>query len=305
MKIPIVVKSLLIINIVFYVLTYWITPMMPLDGHKDWFLNFNILYPIGIDGFSIHQYVTYMFLHADWWHLFFNMWSLMIFGCAVEQLWGAKKFIIYYMVCGVGSALFNQLLAVAEVIPLSYLYGASGAVFGVMVAAAFHFPDTRLFVIPIPFPIKLKYLVMVYAALEIYFGTNGNDLVAHFAHVGGILVGLTMLLIWKYMDKRKLQRGNEGYWTSTNSYNTGNYTKDDGGLFSRMKGKMSPKRTPKMRVTTINPETDSNAADHEYNARKKADNDEIDRILDKIRKSGYQNLTEKEKATLFEASNKC
>ncbi len=292
------VKIIIIINVVFYLLTYWITPMVALDGHSDWFLNFNALHPVGFEGFAVYQYLTYMFMHGGWWHLFFNMWSLMIFGCAVEQMLGTKRFWIYYLVCGVGSALINQLMTFIGIMPPAQLVGASGAIYGVMAAAAFFFPNNKLFIIPIPFPIKLKYLVGFYTVVEMYMGITSVDGVAHFAHLGGILVGIIMLLIWRQMDKKKAQRGNN-YWTTSTSY--GAYEKDK-GFFSKMKESFSNK--PKMRVYETTSANDSNAADHAYNARKKEENDEIDRILDKIRKNGYQNLSDSEKAKLFDASKR-
>lgn len=292
------VKTIIIINIVFYVLTYWITPMVPLNGHDDWFMNFNALRPIGYEGFAVYQFFTYMFMHGGWWHLFFNLWSLMIFGCAVEQMLGTKRFWIYYLICGVGSALINQLTTLLGIMPPAQLVGASGAIYGVMAAAAYFFPNNKLFIIPIPFPIKLKYLVGFYTVTEMYLGVTSVDGIAHFAHLGGILVGILLLLWWKVTDKKKQSRNN--YWTTSTSYS--NYEKDK-GLWSKIKETMGGSRKPKMRVTECNV-NDNNAADHAYNARRKEENDEIDRILDKIRKNGYQNLSEEEKAKLFHASKK-
>lgn len=304
------VKTILIINIVFYALTYWITPMFPLAGHSDWFMKFNALHPIGYNGFAWYQFITYMFMHGGWWHLFFNMWSLMIFGSAVEHVMGTKRFWLFYIMCGVGSALFHfALMSISN--DYSGLVGASGAIYGLMAAAAFYFPNTQMFIIPIPFPIKLKYLVGYYTATEMYmgynglFGVNSGDGVAHFAHLGGILVGIILLLIWKANDKKKARRNNN-YWTSSSSYSS-NYDKNaDKGFWSTIKEKIGGSRKPKMRVTeyTSSSTNDTNAADHAYNQRRRQDSEEIDRILDKIRKNGYQNLTDEEKAKLFDASKR-
>lgn len=286
------VKVILIINVVFYILAYWVTPMFSLDGHADWFMNFNALHPIGYPGFVPYQYITYMFMHGGWWHLFFNMWSLMIFGNAVEQQVGTKRFVWYYLLCGIGAALVNQLITWIGIINPAQLVGASGAIYGVMAAAAYFFPNAKLFIIPIPFPIKLKYLVGFYTVCEMYMGITSIDGVAHFAHLGGILVGLIILIIWKVQEKNRTQRGN--YWTS--SHTQSHYEKEEGSWKNLWR-----KRTPKMRVTNVR---ETNYADHEYNKKKTMDNEEIDRILDKIRKNGYQNLTEAEKATLFNASKR-
>lgn len=293
------VKAILIINIVFYALTYWITPLFPLGGSSDWFLAINALHPIHTGGFMPHQYLTYMFMHGGWWHLFFNMWSLMIFGNAVEQQLGTKRFVWYYLLCGVGSALINQGCTALGIIPPSLLLGASGAIYGVMAAAAYFFPNAKLFIIPFPFPIKLKWLVAFFTLTEMYMGFTSVDGVAHFAHLGGILVGVLLLLWWKTQAKRQAARQGNGYWTSTPSYS--NYDRDE-SLWEKLKKAFSGQgRQPKMRVTEVR---ESNYQDHAYNERKRKENEEIDRILDKIRKNGYQNLSEEEKAILFNASKR-
>lgn len=290
------VKVILIINVVLYVMAYWITPMVPMDGHPDWFLNANALHPLGGEGFAIYQYLTYMFMHGGWWHLFFNMWSLMIFGNAVEQQVGTKRFVWYYLLCGIGAALVNQLFTWLGIIHPAQLVGASGAIYGVMAAAAFFFPNAKLFIIPIPFPIKLKYLVGFYTVVEMYLGITSIDGVAHFAHLGGILVGAIILFVWK-MQEKKNGRQDHYYYSSTH----GSHYEKEEGLGGKMKEFFVGKRTPKMRVTNVR---EMNGSDYQYNERKRQENEEIDRILDKIRKNGYQNLSESEKATLFNASKK-
>ena len=289
------VKVILIINVVLYVLAYWVTPMVPLGGNDRWFLDLNALYPIGHPYFKIYQFITYQFMHGGWWHLFFNMWSLMIFGNAVEQQVGTKRFVWYYLLCGIGAALVNQAMSWMGIISPAQLVGASGAIYGVMAAAAFFFPNAKLFIIPIPFPIKLKYLVGFYTLVEMYLGITSIDGVAHFAHLGGILAGLIILFIWKSQAKQQKQRG---YYRYSSSTQDSHYDKDE-GMWSKMKKGFGGKRTPKMRVTNVR---ETNYADHQYNEQKRQDNEEIDRILDKIRKNGYQNLSDSEKATLFNAS---
>lgn len=291
------VKVILIINVVFYLLTYLITPAFSVGGHTDWFLNFNALHPIGYSGFALYQYVTYMFMHGGWWHLFFNMWSLMIFGNAVEQQLGTKRFVWYYLLSGIGAALVNQLCTYMGLIPPVQLVGASGAIYGVMVAAAFFFPNARLFIIPIPFPIKLKYLVGFYTLVEMYMGITSIDGVAHFAHLGGILVGLSLLFFWRAQAKRRAGGWESKYGSSARGTQ---YDKDE-GMWEKVKKGFGGSHAPKMRVTNVR---EVNHADHEYNGQKAQDNEEIDRILDKIRKNGYQNLSAQEKETLFNASKR-
>lgn len=224
----------------------------------------------------------------------------MIFGNAVEQQVGSQRFVCYYLLCGVGSAAINQLCTFLGIIPPAQLVGASGAIYGVMAAAAFFFPNAQLFIIPIPFPIKLKYLVGFYTLVEMYMGITSVDGVAHFAHLGGIIVGIIVLLYWKSHDKRKSKKGNDGYWTTSSTTSNSNYNKGE-SAWDKLKKNMSGGRTPKMRVTNVREE---NYADHSYNARKREEAEEIDRILEKIRRNGYQNLTDTEKATLFDASKR-
>lgn len=290
------VKVILITNVVFYILTYWITPAVVLKGHTDWFMYFNALHPVGYPGFVPYQYITYMFMHGGWWHLFFNMWSLMIFGNAVEQQVGTKRFVFYYLLCGVGSALVNQLCTLLGVIGPNTLVGASGAIYGVMAAAAFFFPNAKLFIIPIPFPIKLKYLVGFYTLVEMYLGITSLDGVAHFAHLGGILVGIAILLIWRVQDKNRTQRNSQrgNGWTTSSS--ASHYDKEESAWHNLWHA-----RKPKMRVTSVR---EVHHEDHGYNRKKTRENEEIDRILDKIRKNGYQNLTDSEKEALFNASKR-
>lgn len=296
MRITPAVKIILVANLVFFALSELITPMFPLGGYTDWFTAFNALHPIGSSNFAVYQYVTYMFMHGGWMHLFFNMWSLMIFGNSVEMQVGTKRFVYYYLICGVGSALINQLMSFLGIIPPSILVGASGAIYGVMAAAAYYFPNAKLFIIPIPFPVKLRNLVIFYTVFEMYNGVMSSDGVAHFAHLGGILVGAVILIIWKRMDRASYRRSgwDSGYTHGSNS----SYDKGE-SLIDRLKRTFKRERKPKMTVHSVR---ETNYQDHEYNRRKMERREEIDRILDKIRQSGYQNLSEEEKRTLFDAS---
>ena len=296
MRITPAVKIILIVNLVFFALSELITPMFPLGGYTDWFTAFNALHPIGSSNFAVYQYVTYMFMHGGWMHLFFNMWSLMIFGNSVEMQVGTKRFVYYYLICGVGSALINQLMSFLGIIPPSILVGASGAIYGVMAAAAYYFPNAKLFIIPIPFPVKLRNLVIFYTVFEMYNGVMSSDGVAHFAHLGGTLVGAVILIIWKRMDRASYRRS--GWDSSYTHGSSSNYDKCE-SMIDRLKRMFKRERKPKMTVHSVR---EANYQDHEYNRRKMERREEIDRILDKIRQSGYQNLSEEEKRTLFDAS---
>lgn len=291
MKITPVVKVLLIINLVFFA----IEKIAVMISGFDWFTAFNALYPVGNPNFCFYQYLTYMFIHHDFWHIFGNMWQLMLFGPAIEQIYGARRTVIYYLLCGFGSAAANQLCAYFGLIPPSVVLGASGAIYGVMAAAAFNFPNARMFIIPFPFPIKLKWLVAAFCAYDLFYGFEGMDHIAHFAHLGGLVVGFVIMMIWKYMDSHK-SYSTSNAWTSSNTYSNG-YDKGSESMMDKLKGVFSKKK-PKM---TVVKNAGDRQADYEYNERKKARNEEIDRILDKVRNGGFESLTEEEKRTLFDA----
>ena len=170
--------------------------------------------------FKPFQLVTYMFMHADFQHLFFNMFAVWMFGRTLEMVLGPKRFLTYYMVCGIGAGLVQEIIQYLEyaiklshydgvntgvaVIPMAeYLnlmttVGASGAVFGILLAFGMLFPNSQMFVFPLPFPIKAKFFVIGYALIELYAGLGrSGDGIAHFAHLGGMIFGLVLILYWR------------------------------------------------------------------------------------------------------------
>ena len=151
--------------------------------------------------FHSYQFVTYMFLHAGFGHLFSNMFALWMFGRTLEYELGSQRFLTYYMVCGIGAALIQ--IGVASLFGESLtLLGASGAVFGLLLAFGVLHPNNMIYIIPLPFPIKAKWFVLGYAVLEILLGWSPlNTGVAHFAHVGGMLWGLLLLFWWRKKGK--------------------------------------------------------------------------------------------------------
>ena len=164
--------------------------------------------------FKPHQLVTYMFLHdkSGIGHIVFNMITLWMFGTILERYWGSKKFLIFYLVCGLGAAVVEQFtipfsaaqvseaqnISIAVVEELYQAIGASGAIMGVMAAFAFLFPNTELFMFFIPIPIKAKYAIPVIALIDLFGGIYRieGDSVGHFAHLGGALVGFLLVLFW-------------------------------------------------------------------------------------------------------------
>jgi membrane associated rhomboid family serine protease len=152
------------------------------------------------DYFMPHQLVTHMFMHSpnNLMHVFFNMFALWMFGSTLENVWGTKRFLIYYFLTGLGAAVLHQLVSDAPVV------GASGAVFGVLLAFGMLFPNTRIYIWML-FPMKAKWFVLIYGAIEFYLGfaNNPGDNVAHFAHLGGMVFGYIIIKYWS-RNKRSL-----------------------------------------------------------------------------------------------------
>ncbi len=213
-QIPIVVKNILIINVVLFVISRFILTDVPFDRMLD-------LHYFKSDYFRPHQLITYLFMHGDISHLFLNMLGVYMFGSILESIWGPKRFLNFYLLCGLGAAaaqfgeyyvselktfsdmeLYYDAYSILEAKQDFYnnliCLGASGSLFGLLVAFAMMFPNTYLhlyFVIPV----KAKYLVIAYGLFELFsgFSNRGSDNVAHFAHLGGLLVGVIIMLIWK------------------------------------------------------------------------------------------------------------
>ncbi|MBO5185845.1 MAG: rhomboid family intramembrane serine protease [Prevotella sp.] len=304
-NIPPITKNLLIINI----LVFLATQVLALRG-VDLASLFGLHFFMASD-FRIYQLVTYMFLHAGFMHLLFNMFALWMFGCVIESVWGPRRFLLYYMVCGVGAGIMQELAQlgsfyfmvsaqepVVGVVELFHIgnmlsgqlnlwttIGASGAVYAILLAFGMLFPNERMFIFPLPVPIKAKWLVMFYVFIELWsaLGSRGDG-VAHMAHLGGMLFGFMLIKYWR----------KHPYYV---------YGSDGGrGFFDSLKRNFD-KHKPKSDTTMHAEEGGAKETDMEYNARKKAEQDEIDRILDKIRKSGYDSLTKEEKKKLFDSSN--
>ena len=189
-----VVKHLLIINVLIFVAKF----LVP----QNWYELLPLYYP-GVNypgdvGFKPFQLVTSMFTHASEGHIFFNMLSLFFLGPMVEMRMGQKKFLIFYLVCGFGATLAHMLMIFLNVIPPHPVVGASGAIMGVFAAFAYFFPDLKLMLLIPPVPIKAKYLILILVAVDLFSGVGGfRTGIAHFAHLGGALVGFVLLMLWK------------------------------------------------------------------------------------------------------------
>ena len=187
-NVPKAVKHIILINVLMLVLTYLNNPLM-----SRWFA----LNPISFI-WKPWQLVTYMFMHGGFGHLFFNMYTLFIFGSVLENVWGTKKFLTFYFVTGIGAALVN--------IGVPYLtgsfaltVGASGAIYGILMGYAMLYPDSMLTLILPPVSMKAKWFVLIFAGIELLLGISNNpaDNVAHFAHLGGLIVAFLLLMFWK------------------------------------------------------------------------------------------------------------
>ena len=154
------------------------------------------LWPVGA-GFQPWQLLTYAFLHGGLMHIAFNMFALYMFGGAIERVFGAHRYVAYYLVC-VLSAAIAQLLTAAVTGAVYPTVGASGGVFGLLLAYAIYFPHSRIVLLFPPIPMPARVFVVVYAALELFLGVTGTEEgVAHFAHLGGLVGGFIMLRLWR------------------------------------------------------------------------------------------------------------
>ncbi|PTL33841.1 rhomboid family intramembrane serine protease [Prevotella sp. oral taxon 376] len=302
-NIPLVTRNLLICN----VLMFLVTLLYGTNASGGFILNDILgLHFFMASDFHIYQLFTYMFMHGGWGHLFFNMFALWMFGMVVERVWGPKKFLFYYISCGLGAGLMQELaqygtylvenfaayqyvvteygrrIAMGDYLNLWTTVGASGAIYGILLAFGMIFPDERIFIFPLPVPIKGKWFVLLYAGIELVsaFASQGDG-VAHLAHLGGMLFGYLMILYWK-------KHPASGYGRSNGER-----------IFDSMRNKWEQRNHKGSRNTTTRA-----GSDQDYNVRKKQEQEEIDRILDKIRKSGYDSLTSEEKQKLFEHSDR-
>jgi len=308
--IPAVTRNILVINVI-----VWLACFVFSRTGIDLSNLIGLHYPL-TKGFYLFQFITYMFTHVDLTHLFFNMFALFMFGGALEHTWGPKRYLTYYMITGIGAALVQLLVCYfrihalmnslpAEMVQVvhhegydllqkgmnytdptmgslnlllhSVTIGASGAVFGLLLAFGMLFPNTPLYLMFIPIPIKAKYFVIGYGLIELFLGVSNQtgDNVAHFAHLGGMVFGWLLIL----------------YWTKNDFPHSRNWLKNKiKHWFSNKKKQNNHLRSGYQRFES----------EYEYNRKKNELIDEIDRILDKLKKSGYSSLTDEEKKKLFD-----
>jgi membrane associated rhomboid family serine protease len=291
---PPVLKKLLFANgIVFFIqlISQMIVYGYTSDGYTlsyEYFLTkyfaLNPILTIGDhNNFYIWQLLTYQFMHANLSHIFFNMLMLWMFGMEIENIMGSKKFLIFYLACGFGAGLIQLFLSPLFEGGMGPTIGASGAVFGVMIAFAMYFPDRYVFLYFL-IPVKAKYLIAFLVVIE-FMSVGNQSIVAHLAHLGGAITAFFFIL---YDRRKRISAGNI----------FGSFKKSNNGFSSsslRNAFKSRPKDVEDAKFYDINESKKDDAIDYQ---------EEVDRILDKISQHGYQKLSESEKKTLFEASKK-
>lgn len=161
------------------------------------------LWPLQTGLFRPWQLLTYGFLHGGWLHIFFNMFAVFMFGSEVERLFGAKRYLIYYLACVVGAAAMHLIVVTAANLPPAPVLGASGGVFGLLLAFGMAYPRRELIIFPIPVPIQAWLAVTLYGAMELFLGvTRTASGVAHFAHLGGMATGFVLIRYWQAQRRR-------------------------------------------------------------------------------------------------------
>ncbi len=296
---PPVIKNLLIINAVVFMIQILGEKIIASSGLtlSDILTKYFSLIPIGgyIAGtrgaelvewtFYPWQLITYQFMHGSFSHIIFNMFSLWMFGIEIENHWGSKKFLYFYLTCGVAAGLFHLFLSPLLGGLAAPTIGASGAIYGVLVAFALLFPN-RLIFLYFFIPVKAKYLVTIMIVMEFMLVDSANSSIAHLAHLGGALAGLVFILA----DKNTHAEIKNLFSKST--YRTNKPFNPFGGVADRFKKNRTDVEEAK--YYDINDKKEE----------KEITQADIDAILDKISQSGYQNLTDREKKILFEASKK-
>ena len=307
-SIPPVTKNLLIINVLCFFAS------LAFRSHGIDFDELFGLHFLLASNFRPWQLFTYMFMHANLTHLFFNMFAVWMFGRIIEQTMGRNRFLFYYLTCGLGAGLMQEIVQMAEywyygyaayeqanlggvLVPMAdYLnrwntVGASGAVYGILLAFGVTFPNERLFIFPIPVPIKAKYFVVGYAIIELLSAlSQSSDGVAHMAHLGGMLVGLLLIIYWRRGGGNGSNGGYRSYGPRDDSWNG----------FRNWFSSLFKKKEPHIDVT-YGGRYGQEAA---YRQQKKEQEEELNRILDKVKKNGYEGLTAEEKRRLFDITRK-
>ena len=298
------VKGLLIANgavFVLQMLTASFNSARVFDPITVWF---SFVPALAINEFQIWRFVTYMFLHGGFMHLAFNMFGLWMFGSRLEEIWGKRSFLIYYFVCGIGGSITYGLFSLGGISSIIPMIGASGAIYGILLAYGMTFPNAIILVMMV-IPMKAKYMVMLFGLFEFLstMSTRGN--VAHWAHLGGMAAGFIFLYTTTGMGRRRsARRGSPG--GAVGGPGSGRGGPDLGNLRDSWR-----RWRTKSRLHVVRPDEDRNdRGGRSQNSRRQGGNgadgheESIDKILDKISREGLESLSEAEKEILRRASRK-
>lgn len=295
---PPVLKFLLITNLVIFGIEAFFGSLHLGDTIlKYFFADYLYLHPL--DGnFFAWQLVSYQFFHGGFWHLFMNLFALWMFGAELEVKWGSNRFLVFYLLSGVGGGLLQVFSPYIFNGTAAVTLGASGSVFGVLVAFGMTFPNRPIFMFPIFIPIPAKFFVIGYALINVLLGFSGSqsgDKVAYFAHIGGAVAGFLLfkfgekLGIFRFFERLGGRKGQQAAYSSQTEYRDP-YANVYQARWEMPKAKKSEEERKPSKPINVDGEEITQA--------------KINEILDKISETGYQNLTDREKQILFELSRK-
>lgn len=315
---PPVIKSIIIVNVVIFVLQHLILNLFSLGGVSlsSVFVQYFALMPFDIqeaifftnmDGLVFYpwQLISYQFLHGGFFHIFFNLLMLWMFGAELENRWGSGKFLAFYLLSGIGAGIVHLLIG-----PLfnqaGPTLGASGSVYGILLAFALSNPNRQIYMFPFFIPIKAKYFILILVGFDLFAGLmSSSDGVAHFAHLGGAATAYLLmkmgdnLAIYRFVDKF-FNKSKNSYGSNMSTFESNYQEQTKAKVFKVNWSKPAPTDTDKDYISDVTQKSQKTyEIDGESITQRK-----IDEILDKISESGYQNLSEKEKHILSELSKK-
>lgn len=295
---PPVLKILLVLNIAVFLIQAFFLGNFRIDGvpAEQYLIRYFYLWPIDSGYFMPWQLLTYMFLHGGFMHLFMNMFILWMFGFELENIWGSKKFLLYYMMCGLAAGVANEIIA-PLVTSTGPTVGASGAIYGILAAFAFLFPNRPLYLY-FMIPIKAKYVILLYMFFDFMnVLSNANTGIAHVAHLGGAVAGFIYLWI-------TTKRGINMRFKKPDIFDKFNTKQDSGNIYtSYTNGSSKEQKVKEAKFEEIKSEP-VDTYKTEMKEQERAAQEKIDAILDKLSQGGYASLTDEEKKILFHESKK-
>lgn len=312
MGLPPAVFLLLVVNLAVYVLQLVTRGLGGVDPLVAWF---SFVPGLAINKLQVWRFVTYMFLHGPLFHLLFNMLGLWLFGSRLEQYWGTRTFMRYYFVCGIGGALLYGVFSLSGIEAFFPMLGASGAIYGILLAFGIAFPAAIIFVFFIPMPARVAVIIFFGLSVMQGFGGRGpGDNVAHLAHLGGMVAGF--IFMWIYTGGRPSQvprlprRGGArgGYRSVNGPSDPHRRSAGQGGLMAQLYRGFVRWRT-RLRLKLVDGKPgDSGRGDRGNGRPRRSDGNpdlqRVDEILEKISREGLKSLTPEEQEILRRASKK-